>query len=60
MNKGDLMDELATVRSAYEALAIMACESQPCLSRDVGEVLCVLNQSFENLTKNIDKDCPDF
>jgi hypothetical protein len=60
MTKIDLMDELDAVRSAYEALALMACESSPCLSTDVGEVLSVLNQSFEHLSKHIDSDCPNF
>lgn len=60
MNKLDLMDELASVRSAYDALAIMACESAPCLSSDVGEVLSVLNQHFEKVAEKIDKHCPEF
>jgi hypothetical protein len=60
MTKTDLVDQLTSVKQAYHALAFMACESKPCISEDVGQVLSIINQSFDLLAENIDKDCPDF
>jgi len=45
----DLKDTLMRLHAAYESLCLMAMESNPCSSRDVGNVLGEINKQFSEV-----------